>query len=68
LLELSLDFHDINHRISSSRKHDNNGRIVDRVLDNFSHIEGRRDNVVLAHLFFLRNEFLDHENDLIRSE
>lgn len=68
LLKLLLDFHNINHRISSSRKHDNNRSIVHRVLNDFFHIERRRNNIVLSHFFFIRNKLLDHHNDLIRSE
>jgi hypothetical protein len=68
LLELGLNFHDINHGISTSREHDDDGSVVSRVLHNLSHIEGWRNNVVLAHFFLFRNEFLDHEDNLIGSE
>lgn len=68
MLHLSLDFHDVYHRISSSRQHNDNGSVVHRVLNDFLHIERRWDDIVLTHLFLLGNEFLEHKHYLVRSE
>lgn len=68
LLHLSFDFHNVHHRISSGRKHDDDRSVVQRVRYDLLHVEGRRDDVVLAHLFFFGDQLLEHQDYLIWSE
>jgi len=68
LFKLLLHFHDVHHGICAGRQHNNDRSRVPRVVDDLEHVEGRRNDVLLAQFFFQRDQLLDHVDDLVRPD